>query len=758
MINLRKTACSWYPTRAIAALLLFSFSGAGLPAADLSTAAMPWKAGPSTREVENGTVLANDLVYNEQTSLATGPKYYPQDAVIDWDRITQPGRYRATLRARTEKLGASTLVLQAWVRKTDGGEGVPTGFGVVPTPVASIPVNGYVFDEPGKWQNFSLEFDVESGKPTSVGLMVVSDTTCEAGTIEVEKSSLKLEKLDLPVSISWARPVKVRYKHSEQGELEFRLTNATDQPQTVDVRPTVITDTDDRFPGQVRSFTVPALATVSCTAPFAVPTDDGGYKAVGELLVEGTVIDRQGDVFAVSDSPFRCMIQGTGILRVPYLLSASHPLGLAGFKKTVMDNWDKYVEDCTLAIETQRRAYATYFEFFAWAREDATHTTEQTDEPYLTGQTFYVVSRKQLLLVNGLMKRHGIAPVAYTNAVPFGWPGFEVIRRRPEWHQKAMFNTAVMEKYSNGETVSGPVYPAIEMHFDVPSPIDGKTYLEFHIEQLAASSKQYGWEAWRYDAAPLKLRHFPQVKQALAALDPPVAIGNNQGICCLGAQPSDAWKEYCQNGSLMMEENIAMAFHNATDPHRRWVDYVAYMRESSHLARSHGGHFTYINTGNWYSTALGYALGGHPWGFIKSPFGNCERFMIQYGSYFWDLRTQMLPDAKKVLSVSSSRPLWWEKLASQRILDPNHRQIVVPLFNPPAGEIVLDTTSVGPADGVKVAFEPEPNEQVTAWLLAPEPVARRVQLETTPVSGGRLEVNVPRFWGWTNVVFDCQTQ
>lgn len=733
MINLRKTACSRRLGRAIAALLVLSLSATDSPllATELSAGATPWKTGPVTREVENGAVLENDLLYHEQAGPSSGPKYYPQSAVLHWEPITPPGRYRVTLRARTEKLGSSTLVLQAWVRQSDGGKGVPTGYGIVPIPVASTPINGYVFDAPGKWQEFSLEFDVESGKPASVGLMYVGDKTCEAGKVQVEKSSLELEKVDLPVSISWARPAKVRYKHSEQGEVEFRLTNATDQPQTVDVRPTVITDTEDRYPGQAQRFTVPALATIDGTAPFDVPTDDGGYTAVGELLSEGNVIDRRRDVFAVSDSPFRCMIQGEGMLRIPYLLSGTHALGLEGFKKTVMDNWDKYVEDCKLAIETQRRAYATYFEYFAWAREDATVTTEQTDEPYLTGQTFYVVSRKQILLLNGLMKQQGIAPVAYTNAVPFGWPGFEVIRQRPEWFQKALFNTLVMEKYLSGETVSGTVYPAIEMHFDVPSPIDGKTYLDFHAEQLAASSQLYGWEAFRYDAAPLKQQYFPVVKQALAALNPPVAIGNNLGVCCLGAGPSDAWTEYCQNGSLMMEENIAMAFHSATDPHRRWIDWIDYLRLSSHLTRSQGGHYTFINSGGWYSTALGYAVGGHPWGFTKSPFGDCERFMIQYGSYFWDLRTQMLPDPEKSLSVASSRPLWWEKLTSQRVLDPKHRQIIVPLLNPPAGEEVIDNTLVGPAEGVKVAFQHRSNEQVTAWLLAPEPVAHRVQLEAT---------------------------
>ncbi|HCN07271.1 MAG TPA: hypothetical protein DIT01_05000 [Lentisphaeria bacterium] len=740
------------------------FCAALLSSAGDAAGLMPWKSGPDTREVENGTVLENDLLF-VKGGVQLGPKYYPQVPVVDWEPVTQPGRYRVTLRARTEKLGASTLVLQALVSRAAGGLIIPTGYGPIPLADASVSMSGCVFDAPGRWQEFSLAFDVESGKPAKAGLMYVGDTTCDAGRVQVEKSSMKLEKLDLPVSISWARPVKLRYKHAEKAALDIRLTNATGEPQTVDVRPVVTTDTDQRIPGRAKRFTVPASATVSSTVPFVVPAEDGGYEAVGELLLDGQVIDQRGDVFAVSDSPFRCMIQGSGLFDVPYFLSSSGHLGLAGFKEKVMGNWDQYVKDTTLAIESSRRAYVTYYEYFAWAREDATFMTEETDELYLTGQTFYIVSRKQLLHVIRLMKAHGIAPVAYLNAIPFGWPGFEVIRIHPEWYRDTAFNTAIMEKYMNGEVVGGSVYPHIEMHFDVVSPFDGKTYLEYHIEQIVASAAQYGWEAFRYDAAPLSIEHFPIVKQVLAALDPPAGIGNNLGRSLLGPKPSDTWKIYCRDGSLMMDESIVMAFHSPTDPRRRWTDWIDYLRLASHMARSHGGHHTYINqSANWYSTALGYAVGGHPWSFYKSPFGDYERFMIRYGSYFWDLRTQMLPDPEKQVSVESGHPLWWKPLVSQRILDPQHRQIIVPLFNPPAEEEVVGTTSVGSADGVKVVLAPRPGEQVTAWLLAPEPVARRLELETKRMTdsddgaGDRVQVTVPRFWGWTNVVFDCRTK
>jgi hypothetical protein len=130
--------------------------------------------------------------------------------------------------------------------------------------------------------------------------------------------------------------------------------------------------------------------------------------------------------------------------------------------------------------------------------------------------------------------------------------------------------------------------------------------------------------------------------------------------------------------------------------------------------------------------------------------------MIQYGSYFWDIRTQKLADPGGVVSVKSRRPLWWQPLVSERVLNDEHRQVIVPLFNPPAEEEVTGVTSVGPAEGVKVMFQPRKEEQATAWLVGPEPVSHRRQLTTVPMRDRRLGVVVPRFWGWTNIVFDCR--
>jgi hypothetical protein len=716
-----------------------------------------WWQGPSTREVMAGAVLENDLVYvtgNGQPAAG----YYPQAAVVQWGPISpeRPGRYRAHVRARTEKLGTSPLLLQAWVPYEAGGVFEATARGIVVSPIAETSMSGHTFLAPGQWQDFTLEFAIERGKPVLVGVMYLGDRPCAGGKIQIEKASLRLEKVDLPVSLSWARPNKVRYKPSDHGALEVRLVNATPEPQHVQVRPVLVDEEGKAAGGTPVTFTVEPLATLSKNVPFAIPSQDGGYEVRAELLRGGKVIDQRGDVFAVSNNPFRCLI-GSNLLPGPYLLMYAHPYGLQGIREKVLGNWDSYVRDSQAAVERMRQEYSTGYEFFAWAREDATVMTEDSDEPYLSGQTFYPVSRKQLRLLSHLLKEEGIVPIAYLNAVPFGWPGFEVVRRHPEWYVKASFNTAIMERYANNEAVAGNIYPGILMNFEKPSANGGQTYLQYHLAQLLASVQQYGWEAYRYDAAALPSQYFPTVKAALAKLMPPVGIGNNQGICCLGNQPSADWTTYCRDGSLMMEENISFAFGRPTDPHRRWVDWIPYLRAGVHLTRSAGGYYTYCNGhSNWLSTALGFAAGAHPYyGAPDSPYARQSRFMIRYGSYFWDPRTHFLDAPEKVLSVSSPRPVWWQPLVSERRLSSKRRQVIVPFFNPPVGEEVVDTVCAAPAEGVQVRFTPVKGERVTAWLLTPEPVATRVELPTKTLAGGRLQVTIPRFWAWTNVVFDC---
>lgn len=195
------------------------------------------------------------------------------------------------------------------------------------------------------------------------------------------------------------------------------------------------------------------------------------------------------------------------------------------------------------------------------------------------------------------------------------------------------------------------------------------------MKQLEDSAKQYGWEAYRYDAGPLPVKYYPLVKARLAKLNPPVYVGGNQSIVDLGPVQTPAWNVYCRGGSLMMDEAIDAAFDDPNSPNRLWPAWRAYLRTGAELTRRNGGHYQFIvQQGNWLATTLGYAAGGHPYsyGVLQNPYGESERFMLRYGYLFWGLKSQLMPipQVERSLSVASARPLWWDRSVNERILDP----------------------------------------------------------------------------------------
>ncbi|HEY3415650.1 MAG TPA: hypothetical protein VGM23_02085, partial [Armatimonadota bacterium] len=709
-------------------LLLIAVLGAAGWADEITT----WQPAVATQTVENGTIWQHALEQANTEILAAQP--------ISGNR---PGRYRLTCNVRTQKALPCQLVLKAW-------EGTD-----VSLPIASTPIGVAESTDPTQWHTVSLTFDVKTGIPVILGFIYQGGKPAPCGWVQIEKASLRLEAIGLPLSIAWARVGKIRYQHNERGTIDVYLTNTSAKKRTVRLCPEITTYDGDAYSDEGIRCAIPGRSTIRTTVPFVLPRRDGGFAAGVTLLDGNTFLDRRdADVFCVSDSPFQFANYTYGGY-LPKVGPGAYPLGLKGMQQEVLDKWDDYAKQCRIAVELFRRSYGTAHEFFAWAREDALYLAEDSDQPYLAGQCSWPETRKQFILLNRLFKEQGIAPTAYVNSVVFGWPGLTCLRERPEWFvpHSGIYSTQGFESYQKGEQPRDVC--CVPTVYDKPSPLDGKTFLDWHIEQLIASAKQYGWEAFRYDAGPLPRQYFPRVEQALAKQQPRVYVGNNMaGIYTMDPETVAMRKAYCLDGSMMMDEPIGFAWHNASNPYRKWVDWMAGIRLSSHLVRSNGGHFTFINLyGNWYANIIGYACGGHPYHYAYyNPYGNAERFMILYGYYFWDLRTAKYENPETVLAVSSQRPVWWKPLVSQRSLEKGRRQIIVPLLNPPTGKEVVDTTITQRADGVTVSFKPEPGEQVETWLLTPEPTARRERLAAIIRSDGRVEVTVPSFWAWMNVV------
>ncbi len=134
----------------------------------------------------------------------------------------------------------------------------------------------------------------------------------------------------------------------------------------------------------------------------------------------------------------------------------------------------------------------------------------------------------RIIYTNQQFKKAGIAPVAYCDAIPFGWPGYELARQRPEWFRKGgLYDTGSLEAYAHNESRLDMI-PCLRVTDGVRSPVDGKNLPRLPYRTAGEKRQALRLEAYRYDAAPLSLKDFPRVKNTLAHLSPPVGIGNNQ--------------------------------------------------------------------------------------------------------------------------------------------------------------------------------------------------------------------------------------
>ena len=187
-------------------------------------------------------------------------------------------------------------------------------------------------------------------------------------------------------------------------------------------------------------FTLQPWNTLSGTVPFAVPARTAAMRCGRNCCTPRQVIDRRGNVFAVADSPFRCMMRVGSDMPGPYLLAAGASLRREG---VAQEEGARPVGAIRPGLPGRGGTHAAelqhLFEWFAWAREDATVMTEDSDEPYLSGQTLLPGLSQTDSPAERPDEAAGIAPVAYLNAHPFGWPGFEVVQQHREWYVNASF-------------------------------------------------------------------------------------------------------------------------------------------------------------------------------------------------------------------------------------------------------------------------------------------------------------------------------
>ncbi|MCG2661346.1 MAG: hypothetical protein L6437_14005 [Kiritimatiellae bacterium] len=702
------------------------------------------------------------------------PNYLPRASIVEWNiPAGNPGKYKVTLRAKVEHIGvASQIWLEAW---EDGGFKVDTGYGVYREPIAYDRLYGQRFTADNIYTEFGLIFRIPGDKSVHVALTYrpIAPEGNDLGKVTVEKSSLKLEQLPASVAIVEVKPDKIQYRRKESGALKIRMVSIENQQRNVKLSVDLIGEINKRYPIVSTEVLLEPQGLKTIDIPFNAPEEDGGYEAYVRASVEAKVMDENNDYFAVSDNPFKFAIVTSTVggdepeYQIPLFLSGSAE-SFSHFKEKVTGRWKEYLADVDLAVSVLRKNYVTYYEFFAWAPDDCFDLTPDGDEPFFSGQTFYISSTPQLRAIIERLHKNGIMVAAYANPVSLGWLGIEWLRRRPEWflynengQLKASFDLTVNANYKAGIKTPGNVYPCFEVNNDGISPIDGRRAVDHHIDEIIASQKMFGWDAIRYDVAHWH-KCIPELRRQLAKRsDPKMYIGNNTGINLCGAEPSELWNLLGADGSLVMEEATTFA-HTETDPRHLFEDWIKFVVRGSDLSREAGGHYQTICStwSNWATMAIEYAARAHPFNRgVNAPLlGNYNQFMVRYGIFFWDERIRGINNPEKIISVKSSSPLWWKQFTSERVLGEKHKQIIIPLINTPKNKAVTDPTPSPRQDNVEISLQlSDKSSVVHAYFLSPEPYTRCIPLEIKR-TGKKAVVKVPTFYFWGNVLFDITGQ
>jgi len=242
-----------------------------------------------------------------------------------------------------------------------------------------------------------------------------------------------------------------------------------------------------------------------------------------------------------------------------------------------------------------------------------------------------------------------------------------------------------------------------------------------------------------------------QFKARLREVRPHFRFGTNYGGPYPLQYPKMTAELMRDGGWLLDEETRRISWPDSK--YRYWKAYYEYMSDRGELMTSLGGHYNpfghvpakpgYFPVILMYHMIFGIAGHGHPEMYYRSklfPIGDTAQFAVRFGRYLFDNTFRRMDAPTNHVSVSSSRPLWWEKSVLRKV-EPDRQTWVMHLVNPPVEEVMEDNKTAelpDPVTGVTGSLNlPAGRTRVNAWALIAEswtrehpPVTQAVPLET----------------------------
>ncbi len=492
------------------------------------------------------------------------------------------------------------------------------------------------------------------------------------------------------------RPEKLFYFTGEDVNGLATLSNEGQEPRSVQVRAWLEQGLDRKTEVQTQEVTLPAnrSQTVTFTWPAKQVTPYGQALAV-ELMADGKVIATGSDCFSSASNVWRVGIAGGH----PVAYTAEHVKDLAGIERSV---------------DRMRDLYINTFEKFFWAPDDFANMTPDQPEWY-SGQARYHENLERLKHMCDYGRKIGVLPTTYGKSIGSGSAARDFIRANPEMVSGfggVLSYIPDTEELAKWDVVSEKGWQSTGWaHYNMNDP----AVVQHGIDQIIASSKQFGWAGVRFDghfqARTGKQRvgdtvvEFSQddadrqtaanqkaLKDQTLKVFPGYVFGYNYANCTLDQRFQSNLREtieLCRGGGHIMDE-YAKQNEGGNHPYRNWSDFAELLvRQTEQVRRLGGELFPMIGGGQvgWYQTLFTLAAGAHPNnGHGPQPL---NRFATRYGELLWGAT---LRNVWNPLGLVVVRPgILWENYVREQGLDDRHKRLIIHLINPPPQETATET-------------------------------------------------------------------
>lgn len=680
------------------------------------------------------------------------------------ERALEPGRYRLHAELALTPLGDTQTTIRHYLIEAGGAQRV---------------LNSLHFREDAHFENFTLDVDIRERQTVPVGIrwqMRPGHETRKAENADaLQAAPLAPPTPDdaLPASpdpfaaelagekqgrfsarscrIEVLSPVMMRvttdkivYRPGEQGKGLVDLENLAGTAEAADLKILLAHGLDDRRILHTESFAIPARSQVARTVTF--DTADLAWGC--ELLVQVTTgrhpVHEASSVFCVASN----------IWEVAAIAGNGPDYGFA---------W-KDPERAALQVEKWRQSGFTGFELYFWPPCGFSDFTPD-HEDFVSGQMQYQHSISGTRNLIAAARARGLSASLYSNLwCVDGYPGYELMRRHPEWMISDFFDPSAMEMWRLAEQGKIPAPRSWYRAEITKDPETSKGALEHHAAEILATHEQFGWNAIRYDtylSSPWTIMATRLVRERVGRKAPSFQFGYNSFP--LADESIGALEGMVSGGGMTMLEYIRFEQYASL---AAILDELLAVREA---VWRRGGHIGPLyrppEAGTsaaadevWLSSIL-LASGGHPYyAPLENDVGGHPRFALRYSEFLWNNRMRPLEDADKRIAFGNGfNPLRWQKLV--RILDrgAQRRRLVVHILNADGNlKHFNNLTAIAPPLRRDVSVTIRLPDSATiegAWHLAAVPVAHHEPLPLTRKDGG-VQAVIPEVRFWSVLLLD----